>query len=128
MNDESGVREVIKAYFDTGYDASPGIADTMHDKALLYSFADNKPEGELRIWDKETFVKVATSVGHDYPRFDEITSIDFTGPNSAVARVKVRVQATLFTDILSLMRLDGKWQIMAKVFYGQPWNDSFFEV
>ena len=124
MYDESGIREVIKAYFDTGYDATPGIAETMHDKALLYSFEGNKPEGELRIWDKEAFVKIATSVGHGYPRFDEITSIDFTGPNSAVARVKVRVQDTLFTDILSFMRLDGRWWIMAKVFYGQPWDDN----
>ena len=128
MYDDSGIREVIKVYFDTGYDATPGIADTMHDKALLYSFENNIPEGKLRIWDKETFVGIATSVGRGYPRFEEITSIDFTGPNSAVARVKVRVQDTLFTDILSFMRLDGKWQIMAKVFYGQPWDDKFLEV
>jgi len=31
-------------------------------------------------------------------------------------------------DILSFMRLDGKWQVMAKVSYGQPWDDKFLEV
>jgi len=123
MYDDSEIRKVIQKYFDAGYDSSPEIADTMHDRVLLYSFENNRPEGELRIWDKETFVKIATSVGLGFPRFEEITSIDFTGPNSAAARVKVRVQDTLFTDILNFMCLDGKWQIVAKVFYGQTWDE-----
>ena len=115
--DEQGIRDVIKVYFDTGYDADEGIAETMHDDALLYSF---EKDGSLRIWNKETFVKIATSMGHGYPRFEEITAIDFTGEDTAVARVKVRVEDILFTDILSFMRLDGRWWIVAKVFYGVP--------
>ena len=31
-------------------------------------------------------------------------------------------------DTLCFMRLDGKRLIMAKVFYGQPWDDKFLEV
>jgi hypothetical protein len=75
--------------------------------------------------EKEFFVKLVGSHGADapkpdYKRQDEILAIDFTGENTAVARVKLRVGNTLFTDILSFMRLDNKWAVISKVFSGVP--------
>ena len=71
-------------------------------------------------WPKEMFLKILAENKTGYPRHDEILSIDFTGENTAVARVKIRVEDTLYTDILSFLRLDGKWGVMAKVFAGVP--------
>ena len=121
--DANEIKKVIQAYFDTGYDADgEGMADVFHDVAHLYSCDEN---GGLINWDKGFFVNiVGTSVPgaseNGYPRYDEILSIDFTGENTAVARVKVRVGDTVYTDILSFLRIDGKWGIIAKVFTGAP--------
>jgi len=36
------------------------------------------------------------------------------------ARVSLRVRDTLFTDILSFIKINGTWKIMAKVLSGVP--------
>ena len=43
-----------------------------------------------------------------------------TGEHIAVARVKLRVGNTLYTDVLSFMELDEKWAVIAKVLSGVP--------
>jgi len=119
--DANEIKKVIQAYFDTGYAADgEGMAEVFHDVAHLYSCG---ADGSLINWDKDFFVNIVGSSEpgeseHGYPRYDEILSIDFTGENTAVARVKVRVKDNIYTDILSFLRLDGKWGIIAKVFTG----------
>lgn len=49
-------------------------------------------------------------------RTDFIRSIDFAGATAAVARVRCRIAERHFDDILSLVFVDGRWQIIAKVF------------
>lgn len=51
------------------------------------------------------------------PRQDRIISIEFAGPVTAFARVECAVLPKHFTDLLSLIKLDGRWQIIAKVFH-----------
>ena len=121
--DVDGIKKVIQAYFDTGYASDgAGMAEVFHDGSHLYRAGE---DGSLIDWDKKFFVELvgkteAGDSGPGYPRYDEILSIDFTDENTAVARVKVRVQDTLYTDILCFLRLNGKWGIMSKVFTGVP--------
>ena len=121
--DDNGIKEVIQKYFDASYaDDGDAMGETFHDAANLYSLDD---DGMLVVWPKEYFVNLVNSHDTDpanpgYPRDAEILSIDFTSENTAVARVKLRVRETLFTDILSFMRIDGQWAIIAKVFAGVP--------
>ena len=121
--DSSRIKEVIQAYFDASYEGNAGKMGTVfHDAAHIYGHGENDA---LRDMDKAEFLKLvgmsASNVPKpDYPRQDEILSIDFTGENTAVARVKLRVGTTLFTDILSFMRLDGDWCVIAKVLSGVP--------
>jgi hypothetical protein len=51
------------------------------------------------------------------PRRDVIVSIEFAGPKTAVARVNCAVGEKYFTDLLTLIHRDGRWQIIAKVFH-----------
>jgi hypothetical protein len=117
------IESVIQNYFDAIYENSGDKMSTVfHSVAHIYGHGEG---GALRDMDKVSFVKLVDSQGADapkpdYKRLDEILSIDFTGENTAAARVKVRVRNTLFTDILSFMRLDGKWAVIAKVFSGVP--------
>ncbi len=53
-------------------------------------------------------------------RRDRIRSIAFAGPATALATVNCAIGDRYFTDLLSLVRLDGRWQIIAKVFHAEP--------
>ena len=121
--DIDGVKKALQVYFDSCYESDAEGGDKVfHDVAHLYLHAE---DGSLLDWDKNYFLdlvrKTPSGSGEQgFPRYDEIISIDFTGEKTAVAQVKVRVVDTLYTDILCFMLLDGKWQIIAKVFTGVP--------
>lgn len=55
------------------------------------------------------------SQGH--ARTDRILGIGFAGPVTAFARVACSIPPKHFTDFLTLVKLDGRWQIIAKVFH-----------
>jgi hypothetical protein len=50
-------------------------------------------------------------------RTDSVVSIDFAGPVTALARVECSIGPKHFTDLLTLVHVDGRWQIIAKVFH-----------
>ena len=121
--DSTEIKGIIQTYFDASYESSgEKMAKVFHDAAHIYGHGE---DGALRDMDKDFFVNLVGTpkpdvAGSAYPRQDEILSIDFTGENTAVARVKLRVGNILFTDMLCFMRLDGKWGVISKVFSGVP--------
>ena len=50
-------------------------------------------------------------------RTDRVLSIDFAGPVTALARVECSIGPKHFTDLLTLVHVEGRWQIIAKVFH-----------
>jgi hypothetical protein len=50
-------------------------------------------------------------------RNDQIVSIEFAGPVTALARVNCSIGERHFIDLLSFVFVDGRWQIIAKVFH-----------
>lgn len=55
------------------------------------------------------------SQGHQ--RTDRILGIELAGPVTAFAKVECSIPAKQFTDFLTLVKLEGRWQIVAKVFH-----------
>ena len=51
------------------------------------------------------------------PRNDRIVSIEFGAPALAFVRAECSIGAKLFTDFLTLIRTDDRWQIISKVFH-----------
>jgi len=49
-------------------------------------------------------------------RHDQVLSIDLIGPTMAYVRLKCAIPPQFFTDQLSLLKIDGRWQIAQKVF------------
>lgn len=52
---------------------------------------------------------------------DEIVSIEFVGPATALAKLRCSIQPRSFLDVLTLIHVDGRWQVMAKVFH---WDEE----
>jgi hypothetical protein len=51
------------------------------------------------------------------PRADRIVSIEFGGPALAFVRAECSIAPKRFTDFLTLIRTDDRWQIISKVFH-----------
>lgn len=49
-------------------------------------------------------------------RYDQILSIDLAGPETALVTCRIALEPKLFTDYLNFVKLDGRWQIVSKVF------------
>jgi len=117
MTDFAAVTGVLGTYFDGLYYADEDrLAIAFHPKAI-YATADEVPL-LYRTMD-EYFPVVAKRVSpasRDEPRRDVIESIEFAGENTAFARVQCSIGTKDFIDFLTLVRTDGTWRIMAKIF------------
>ena len=51
------------------------------------------------------------------PRADDIVSIEFAGPVTAFARVNCAIGPKYFTDFLTFIHIDDRWQAISKVFH-----------
>ena len=122
--DTGEIKDVIQTYFDAGYQSDGALmGETLHDAAHIIGIAVD--DGAFINWEKNQFLEIVGSnppgaSENGYPYLGEIDSIEFTSENTAVARVRVRVVNTIFTDILSFIRLEGTWKIINKVFAGVP--------
>jgi len=120
------IKDILQAYFNASYTHDGDkMLEIFHDAAHIFGLEEN---GTLS--DKNKYEFAARVSGHrtespsiEFPRYEEILSIDFTGDNTAVARVKLRVMNTIFTDILSFARIEGKWGILCKILSGVPVED-----
>jgi len=50
-------------------------------------------------------------------RTDRIISIAFAGPVTALVTASCSIGPKRFTDLLSFVKLDGRWRIISKVFH-----------
>ncbi len=55
------------------------------------------------------------SQGH--ARTDRILSIEFAGPVTGFAKLECSIPSKAFIDFLTLVKLEGRWQIVSKVFH-----------
>jgi len=120
--DIKGITKALMTYFEANTMGSGAkMREVFHDVAHIYG---HNPDGTLGDMDMTAFVKlVDSSVDPSKPQpppMDEIVSVAFTGENTAVVCVKVRFMDVLYTDILSLIRIGGKWFIISKLYSGEP--------
>ena len=113
----AAVAGVLETYFDGLYHADiERLGAVFHPKAI-YATADETPL-LYRTMD-EYFPVVAKRVSpasRNEVRRDVIDSIEFAGENTAFARVRCSIGTKDFIDFLTLVRTDGAWRIMAKIF------------
>jgi hypothetical protein len=112
--DEAGARAAVDHYLAGHATGSPDeFRAAFHPKAMLY-------------WNRDGAFAERTSA--DYiagapgkPAADEaqrrrsIESLDVTG-NAAIAKVVLDYPSVKFTDYLSLVKADGEWRIVNKIF------------
>lgn len=118
MADCSEICAAAEAYFDALHagDAAQ-LGDLFAPEANLYAASD----AELKVMPLADYLALVAgrdspaSQGH--PRSGRVVSIDMAGPDSAVAKVNVAVPPTRFVDLLSFLKIDGRWRIVSKLYH-----------
>lgn len=113
----TAIVELLDDYFDGLYHGDTArLRRCFHPRAQYICAVG----GTLQCLSMEEYLPIVerrvAPVSRGEARADVIRSIDFAGPVTAVARVQCRLGERHFDDILSLIRLDGRWRIVAKVF------------
>lgn len=116
--DLTGVAGVLGLYFDGLYHSdTQRLAQVFHPNAQYVCVTD----GTLLYRDMAEYFPVVDArvspATRGEARRDEIVSVEFAGPVTARAVVRCAMGNRLYTDFLTLIRLDGRWQVMSKVFH-----------
>jgi hypothetical protein len=112
------VAKVLQTYFDGLYHSdTKRLGQVFHPKARYVCATEDKlvdlgMDEYFPIVDKRP-----SPASRNEPRADRIVSIEFAGPKTAFARVNCAIGPKRFTDFLSLVLEDGRWQIVSKNFH-----------
>lgn len=112
------IAEVLQLYFDGLYHSDTARLGRVFHPQALYACAT---EGTLLHLEMQEYFPIVdkrpSPASRGEARCDRIMSIEFAGPVTAFARVECAIGPKFFTDLLTLVHLDGRWQIIAKVFH-----------
>jgi len=117
MDERKAIETVVQTYLDGLYEGDAGkLAQAFHPTSALTQWW----EGELKIVPRDTWLEAVRNRpaprAQGLPRSDEILSIDQVGPEMAVVKLRCAIPPRHFTDLLSLLKIDGRWQVAQKVF------------
>jgi len=114
--DEAAIRQAVQYYFDGGKNRdSVALRKAFHPDARMLFAKDGKlvvvPIGEY-------IARVAADrlePGEVDSTRRRVTSVDVAG-DAAVARLELERPDALLTDYMSLLKVNGRWQIVSKIF------------
>jgi Putative lumazine-binding len=114
----AAVVEVLGTYLDGLYHSDTArLARALH-PAARYVTASG---GELLDMSMDEYLPIVAArpspAATGAERRDRIVSVEFAGPVTAFARVECAVPPRSFVDLLTLVEVDGRWQIVSKVFH-----------
>lgn len=109
---------VLESYFEGLYRSDTLILRQVFHPAAIYACATDGTLLTLRMDEYFPIVDRRPSpAGKGEKRMDRILAIEFAGPVTALARVECSIKPKHFTDLLTLIMVDGRWQIISKVFH-----------
>jgi Putative lumazine-binding len=114
--DEAAIRQTVQYYFDGGKNRdSVALRKAFHPDARMLFAKDGKlvvvPIGEY-------IARVAGTrpkPGEVDSTRRRVTSVDVTG-DAAIARIELQRPDMVVTDYMSLLKVNGRWQIVTKIF------------
>jgi hypothetical protein len=115
--DRGAIEATIQTYFDGLYEGdSDKLASVFHETSSLTW----DQEGKLMAIARDAWLQAVrdrpSSKSRELARDDAILLIDQSGPTTAFVKVKCQIPPRYFTDYLSLIKVEGRWQIVQKVY------------
>jgi hypothetical protein len=115
--DLSAIEAVVQTYLDGLYEGDADkLASSFHPTSALTQSVD----GKVVVTPRDQWlaaVKTRPSPkSQGLTRGDHVLVVDLAGPTMAFVKVKCQIPPRYFTDQLSLLKIDGRWQVAQKVF------------
>ncbi|HEX5685854.1 MAG TPA: nuclear transport factor 2 family protein [Ideonella sp.] len=115
---QTAIQVMLQTYFDGLYHSDVARLRGVFHPQAVYACATAEPAVILRMDEYFPIVEKRVSpASRGDPRSDRILSIEMAGPVTAHARVECALLPKQFTDLLTLIHVDGRWQVIAKVFH-----------
>jgi hypothetical protein len=116
---------VLQEYFDGLYDGDTDLLSWVFHPQAIYASAT---EGKLVHRTMDEYFRIVdgrpSPASRHETRRDRVVSIEQIGPVTAIARVECSIGSKRFDDVLTLVRIDDRWQIIAKVFHYELAEES----
>jgi Putative lumazine-binding len=109
---------VLQDYFDgLHHSDTERLRRVFHSQAVYATASEDKPL-VLRMDEYFPIVEARPSPASKAEvRTDGIVSIELVGPVTALAKLRCSIRPKHFIDLLTLIRVEGRWQVIAKVFH-----------
>ena len=107
------ITAILTDYFAGIYEGNTEKLDRVfHPEGQLSCVTD----GYLNLVNKTKYLEIVANreppESQGSHRYDKIISINMAGPETALAKVECAIPPRYFTDLLTLIKLDGKWMII----------------
>lgn len=116
-NDEALVRATVERYLHgLKFNDVDSLKSAFHPDAKLFFV---KKDGSLGSLTQEQWYKgFAGSAGKEEEGTLSIVALDVTG-NAASAKIREEYPKSIYTDYVSLLKLDSEWRIVNKIFVAE---------
>ena len=118
---KNAIGQVIQDYLDGLYRCDTALlARVFHPQAIYATATDASP----LIMDMTTYLPIVAQrdppARHNAPRRERILLIDVVGSSTAFVKLECSFFQKDYTDLLTLIYADERWQIISKVFHYTP--------
>ena len=115
--ERAAIESVVTTYLDGLYEGDADkLAAAFHPTSALAQVRD----GQLDVTPRDAWLEAVRNrpspKASGLPRSDEILTIEIAGPTMAFVKLRCAIPPRYFTDQLSLLKIDGRWQVAQKVF------------
>jgi hypothetical protein len=115
--DRQAIQATVQLYLDGLYEGdAEKLAASFHPTSALTYEAD----GKITILPRDEWLAAVRArpspQSQGLLRHDEILTIDQSSPTAAFVKLKCAIPPRFFTDYLSLLKVEGRWQVAQKVF------------
>jgi len=116
-DDRAAIEVVVQTYLDGLYEGNvEKLAAAFHPTSSL-TYEEN---GSLTPLPRDQWLEAVRSrpspQSRGLPRHDRILQIDQASPTTAFVKLNCAIPPRFFTDYLSLLKVEGRWQVAQKVF------------
>jgi hypothetical protein len=116
--DIKAVEATVRTYLDGLYEGdAEKLSHVFHPTSALTSAQD---DGTIQVVPRDKWLDLVRSrqspQALGLQRDDHILTLDLVGPTLALVKVKCQMPPRYFTDLLSLLKIESRWQIAQKVF------------
>ena len=116
--DIKAVEATVRTYLDGIYEGNiDKLSHVFHPSSALTTVRE---DGSIQATARDEWFDVVRNrqspQALGLQRDDHILTLDLVGPTLALVKVKCQMPPRYFTDLLSLLKVESRWQIVQKVF------------